>query len=399
MRDIVLVVSALFPPEPVVSASLSIDIVNKLASTHKVVVVSPRPSRPFGLQFKPDTQKQSSFKHIIVDSFTFPKSELLGRLRESYSFGKKTSEYIFRHKDEIKVIYANTWPLFAQYYLIKAAKACNIPVVLHIQDIYPESLTKKLPKLVGKLIYWLALPFDKYVLKHTKAIIGISPDMIAYLKKSRRLYKNRFELVRNWQNDTQFSGTSSKPASNVLSFMYLGSISPSAGVETLIKAFDYAKIDKSQLVIAGNGTDKENCIKLAEETQNRNIYFCEADPENVAELQAQADILLLPLKKGISLTATPSKLTAYMLSGKPIIACVEAESDTAEIIKASESGFVSIPEDYMALSETMTKVAATDKSELTRMGNNARLFAFNNLSRETNLLKLVSIIKEIYEQD
>ena len=236
---------------------------------------------------------------------------------------------------------------------MKAANACNIPVVLHIHDIYPESLIEKLPKCIGRLIHSLILPLDRSILKSANTIICISPNMIAYLKESRSLYKSRFELIRNWQNDDHFSYEHPLANNESLTFMYLGSISPSAGIETLIRAFDYAKIDNSKLIIAGDGADKENCIKLAEEIQNIGISFCGANPNDVAMLQAQADILLLPLKKGLSLTATPSKLTAYMLSGKPIIACVEPESDTARIINTSESGFISLPEDYMHLSNIM----------------------------------------------
>lgn len=398
MKDNILVVSALFPPEPVVSASLSIDIVNTLASTNKVIVISPRPSRPFGIKFNSNNQKKSLYKHIVLDSYIFPASRLLGRLRESFSFGAKTSKYIVEHKDEIKVIYANTWPLFAQYYLIRSAKACGIPVVLHIHDIYPESLTEKLPRQISKFVYYLALPLDKYILRNANIIVGISPNMINYLRESRKLHKSRFELVRNWQNDEIFSKNYPKSDYSTLTYMYLGSISPSAGVQTLIKAFDYAKVNNSTLVIAGNGSDKENCIKLVEEIGNINISFCEVIPEEVAKLQTQADVLLLPLKKGVSLTATPSKLTAYMLSGKPIIACIEPESDAAEIIRTSKSGFISIPDDYISLGELMKKVTLMDKSTLNTMGINAKKFAFNHLSRGANLHKLVSVIKELYDK-
>lgn len=399
MKDTILVVSALFPPEPVVSAYLSNDIVNKLILISKVVVISPRPSRPFGLKFNLDNQIDKIFKHIVLDSYIFPASGLFGRLRESFSFGAKTSRYIIEHKDEIKVIYANTWPLFAQYYLIRTAKACGIPVILHIHDIYPESLMMKLPKLFRKFIYHMVLPLDRYILKNASTIIGISPNMINYLRESRKLHKTRFELVRNWQNDESFSRTYPKAEHSTLIFMYLGSISASASVQTLIRAFNYAKIDKSKLIIAGNGNDKFNCIALVEEIGNINISFHDVNPEEVAEFQTQADVLLLPLKKGISMTATPSKLTAYMLSGKPIIACIESDSDAAGIIQISESGFVTKPEDPISLGEEMRKVAKMDKSVLNNMGVNARIFALNNLSRDANLDKLVALIKELYDKN
>lgn len=399
MKDSILLVSALFPPEPVVSASLSIDIANKLALTNKVVVISPRPSRPYGVKFNSYNHQGANFKHISVDSYVSPASKLIGRLRESFSFGRETSKYIFEHKNEIKLIYANTWPLFAQFFLIRAAKACNIPIILHIQDIYPESLIEKLPKYISNFFYSLCLPIDKYILKNANIIIGISPSMIDYLKQSRNLYKSNFKLIRNWQNDESFSKIYPEASYLPFTFMYIGSISPSAGVQTLIKAFDYAKIDNSRLTIAGNGVDKDECIKLVKKIGNKNISFCNINPEEVAKVQSQANVLLLPLKKGISLTATPSKLTAYMLSGKPIIACVEYESDTAEILTVSKSGFISMPEDYISLGEIMKGVVQMDKLTLNIMGLNAKKYAFENLSREINLNRLVSLIRDSYDRN
>ena len=47
-----LIISAVFPPEPVVSASLSYDIASSLSGTYKTVVLSPIPTRPLGFKFE-----------------------------------------------------------------------------------------------------------------------------------------------------------------------------------------------------------------------------------------------------------------------------------------------------------------------------------------------------------
>ena len=109
----VLIISAVFPPEPVVSAKLSYDLASELSSRYNVKVISPRPSRPFGFKFEPVTEKYT-FKHKVIESYVCPQSSHLGRLRESYSFGKAARRYIIENRDEISVIYLITWPLFAQ---------------------------------------------------------------------------------------------------------------------------------------------------------------------------------------------------------------------------------------------------------------------------------------------
>ena len=49
-------------------------------------------------------------------------------------------------------------------------------------------------------------------------------------------------------------------------------------------------------------------------------------------------------------TALPSKLTAYMFSGKPIIASIDLDSEVSEIIQKNNCGFVVEPENKNKLS-------------------------------------------------
>ena len=87
----------------------------------------------------------------------------------------------------------------------------------------------------------------------------------------------------------------------------------SDNISVLIKSFASANIDNSKLVIAGGGSEKNRCLNLAK-NYTCEIEFIEASLEDVPKIQAKADILLLPLKKGIGKTASPSKLPAYMFS-------------------------------------------------------------------------------------
>jgi glycosyltransferase involved in cell wall biosynthesis len=174
--------------------------------------------------------------------------------------------------------------------------------------------------------------------------------------------------------------------------MYLGSINPSASVVTIINAFGKAKLTQARLIIAGEGSEKAECIKAANMFQEAQIEFVSAPVETVADIQQQADVLLLPLKKGIAMTASPSKLTAYMFSGKPIIACVEEMSDTAVCIQEAKCGWVLKPENEKMLSNLMQDIIKTDRNVLLELGNNSRSYAEANMSRRVNLEKMTSII-------
>jgi len=393
----ILIVSAVFPPEPVVSALITKDIADELVKKHEIVIICPNPTRPIGYDFD-KAQKIYNYEVVNLNSYTCAQSKLFGRLRESYSFGKQCADYIAQNQSHIKCIYINTWPMFAQYFVINAAKKYKIKSIIHIQDIYPESLTNKLPFVVRSFILNMLIPVDKFVLKNATRIIAISSSMIEYLSLKRKVQKSKFELVRNWQDESKFSDFKNIDyIYNEFVFMFVGSISPSAGVLTLINSFDSANLENSKLIIAGNGSDKENCISRARLLKNENIEFVNVNSDKVSELQSKANVLLLPLRKGIANTATPSKLTAYLMSAKPIIATVENESDVANIIKEAACGFVVKPEDEISLIETMKLVRSLDKNILIEKGISGQNYALNHFSKKTNLQKIIHVVESTLE--
>jgi len=394
-KDRILIISAVFPPEPVVSAMLSRDIAEKLSQYYKVTVLCPKPTRPLGYSFPEKFISDSlPYEVIHLPSFTSPESNILNRLRESKSFGKHCSNYIALHKDEILAVYANAWPLFSQKAIVKSTRKYNILSVLHIQDIYPESIAEKLPVFFNWVISLLFLPLDKYILKSASHIIGISHSMISYLSSSRGIPLHKFSMVRNWQNDeafVQFLPYVSKL--NEFVYMYVGSIAPSAGLDNVIRAYQIISDEHTKLIIAGNGAEKNKCVLLARDLNIKSIEFLEIAPEEVPELQSSADVLILPLKKGIAKTATPSKLTAYLLSAKPVIACVEKNTDVAEIITKGQCGMIVEPEEINKLADVMLEARNLPQETLLLMGKRSREFALEELSKEVNISKLISIIE------
>ena len=390
----ILIVSCVFPPEPVVSASLSYDIALKLHQDgNNVVVVSPRPSRPLNYVF-PNEKMQLPFEHQVLESYICPPSKIIGRFRESISFGRATKRYIKQHHVEIDVIYANTWPLFAQYFLAKAARKYNIPYYINVQDVYPEQFKKRVTPIVGKFISSCLLPIDRYVLRNAKGVVAISPSMQKYLVVSRDLDFEKIHVVRNWQDDTIFEECyieilqTEKRSTH---FMFLGSINPTVDLEFVLETFSQVDKYSYKLSIIGNGSSKDSCISKASEL-GVNVLFGAVAPNEVPNKQAEADVLILSLQKGVAKTATPSKLTAYLYSGRPVIACVDTDSDTANIIRDSGCGLVVPSGDTDGLLGAINTMSALSTEEKNQMGKQGLDYARKELSRQKNLQKIIDII-------
>jgi glycosyltransferase involved in cell wall biosynthesis len=387
--------SAVFPPEPVVSAKLSFDIASALSKKNSVTVIAPEPSRPFGFQFIGESLK-FNFEYIQANSFICASSSLTGRFRESYSFGRNSYKYIADNHKDIDVIYANTWPLMAQYLTVKAAKKFNIPIVMHVQDIYPESISQKL-SIASSFVTRILLPIDKYILSNSSKVIAISKKMKEYLAHSRNIDPDKIVVVPNWQDEESFEKVYNQTAlsdERMFTFMYLGNIGPVAGVELLIKSFVLANIKNSRLVIAGSGSMKESLINQAERFKDSIIEFWPVPNGKVPEIQNTATVFILPIKKGSASTSIPSKLPAYMFSAKPIIACVDHDSDTYVAVKEANCGWVIEPENIEMLSATMKEAVSISEEKRSLFGENGRKYALANYSKKNNLQKLVSIITD-----
>lgn len=396
MSKFLLIISAVYPPEPIVSAKLSFDLYSELKDKGKnVKVIHPLPTRPNGFAFADEVLKIED--EITTESYVCPQSSLIGRVRESWSFGKACSKYIKEHHTEISCVYANAWPMFSQKAIVKAAKKYEIPCIIHVQDVYPESLTNKMPAAIGKMVNALILPMDKYILRNCTKVVAISDKMKNYLAETRCISPDKISVVINWQNEMEFldyqEGSNSISEEHPFTFMYMGNIGPVAGVDLLIDAFEEAQLNGARLVIAGSGSMKESLQEKAK--NNQRIEFWDVPNGKVPDIQSKADVMMLPIKRGAASSSIPSKLPAYMFSAKPIIGCVDADSDTANAIKDADCGWVIEPENVEKLAETMKMVAGLENTVLEVKAKKAQEYGLAHFSKKENLSRLVKVIEDI----
>ena len=390
-----LIISAVFNPEPVVSAKLSEDIANALSKEHHVSVIAPCPTRPFGFKLS-ENKENKPYNLINLNSYTCPESNLLGRLRESYSFGRACEKYIKKNHNDIDIIYMNSWPIFAQYLTVKAAYKYNISIITHVQDIYPESLSTKIPTL-GVLFNFIFIGIDKIILRKSTKVIAISEKMKKYLSKSRLISLEKIKVVQNWQNEDAFINYESikKPLEKkIFTFMYMGNVGPVAGIDLLIEGFCKADLKNCQLIIAGSGSKKNELKNMVSSRKIERVNFVDVPDGKVPEIQGSANVMLLPIKKGAASSSIPSKLPAYMFSKKPIIASVDFDCDSARVINEAKAGWVVEPENIDMLIDAMREASITEKSELELKGLNGFDFAMENLSKKNNLSKIVKVLSD-----
>lgn len=399
MKEHVLIISAVFPPEQVTSAFLNYDLAHELAKEHDVTVLRPYPTRPIGATFETTDVKDKTFQTILIDSYTHPESQLIGRFKEAIDFSKKAVDYLKAHHKEIDFVYNDGWQLFGLYIIAKACVKYSIPYIVPIQDIYPESLlTKRVyPGIVKKMIRMALIPFDKYYLKNAHKVRTISDEMADYLSKTRGIGREHFLVVNNWQNDEDFMILPEIAQNEKVVFAYVGSINVHANVDLIIRAFAMANLPDSELRIYGGGNQKERCQSLVKELGLTNVSFGFVSRNEIPKVQAESDVLVIALPTGNGNLCLPSKLTSYMLSGKPVLASVDQDSSTKRILEGYSCGITVAPDNQGMLAKAFVEYWMMSHEKRAEMGKNSREYAISYLTREINLNKVVQAINSILQ--
>ena len=399
----------MFRPEPVVSACMAADLADYLAARGATVtVLCPQPSRPLGADFarylKPGVAlvtREGTVEVVRLPSFAAPRLQLFARFRESYSFGREVCRHLMALGEKPDVLYVNAWPLFGQALIARRARRECIPYVLQVMDIYPESLLNKLPGFLGRLLAPGLTALDSWVANGASYVSVISENMRRTYLGSRGTPAPKVVTVNLWQDERLFAELPSKQAAcarygvpaDRFTFLYLGNIGPVAGVDFLIRAFHAAGLEAAQLVIVGDGSAKNACLDLVRLLSAGNVRFIsDQEVANVPLLQSMADVCLLPMARGTGMSSIPSKLSAYMLSGKPVLATVETGSDTANVILQADCGWIGDSEDLHWLAAKMGEVSALAASALCSLGQNGRQFGLANFSKTNGVSRLGELI-------
>ncbi len=406
----IVIISAVFPPEPIVSAKTSYSLaVGLVHRKHLVSVITNFPNRPAGKIYKgykrslySTENNTAEFRLVRCFSFLSKDSSSLSRMMENISFGLTSSLYLlFCQRPD--AVYSNSWPVFATGLTCLVCNVRQIPLVINVQDMYPESLAIQGRIQQYQWLYRFLFSIDKWIAKHAKEVIVLSKSFAQIYIRTRQVDSEKIHIIPNWVD--QDSVTQMKKGDyrnekgiplDAFVIVYGGNIGKAAGVETIIKAMARLNNNKNIfLVIAGSGSELSTCQKLASNIKNVCIVFHNPwEPEETSKVLAAADVLILPTQGTQSLASVPSKLLSYMLAARPVFAIVLPESDTAQVINDAGCGWVVSPDNVNQLAEKIKELSTTPLNVLEKMGLLGRAYALNNFTTEVSLPKIIEIINK-----
>ncbi|MBB6404752.1 glycosyltransferase involved in cell wall biosynthesis [Arthrobacter sp. AZCC_0090] len=285
------------------------------------------------------------------------------------------------------------------------------PYVLHVQDLWPESVIDSgmvSAGWKGKALHALIGFGLRPIYRGAKHVIVISTGMKDALVE-RGVYASKISVVLNWDGNEKpdFIGISA-PSSNAhmtesappgIHCVYAGNIGQMQDVETIVRAASLVENEfPIRISIYGSGVAESSISSLIQELGLKSVQLMgRVSQDEMAEIYGQADFLLVTLKdRPVFRMTIPSKFQASMAHGVPVITTVQG--DLAEICVDNGVGLVANAEDPGSLADALRKANALDSQARARMSIRAAQYYRDEMSAELALGKVAGLLESASER-
>lgn len=302
-------------------------------------------------QFEKYLARQLQVQNIRFEKKT--KDDLKARYIADLAYYRQACRLMKKNKPDKIFLQSNNTAFFTVFY---AKHILKRPLLYNEQDIFPENAYFAGILSENSAIYKVAHMLQKYAYKNASALSTISEDMKSTIVTRYGIPADKVKVIYNWGHEELKAHSE---AENVFlrkypkkprefRVVYAGNLGKMQNVELVLEA---AALMKDELnitfYIVGEGVNEAQLKEYAKEQSLFNVTFVGMQPpEEVADLYAAADVNVIPLQKGLIYAALPSKTADCLIAGKPIITCVDDESEFAKLVRkyGIENAGTSCPE-------------------------------------------------------
>lgn len=288
------------------------------------------------------------------------------------------------------VVFVIEPPLFCAPAAWMAARLGGARAWLHVQDFEVDAAFD-LGILRSRKLRAAVLAVERWLLRRFDTVSSISERMVDRLA-AKGVDGAKRMLFQNWV-DTE----AIRPLGNVDSFrqelgipegvyilLYSGNMGEKQGLEVLIETARLLSDHRDILfMICGEGASKHKLMEMAGGLAN--VKFLPLQPiDRLNELLNLADVHLLPQRADAEDLVMPSKLTAILASGRPVVATVREGTQIANVVR--DCGIVVNPGDAVGMRDAITDLVK-DADKRANLGKAGRDFALNNWNKDHVLSK------------
>lgn len=345
-------------------------------------------------------------ENVVVKRFGSKKGEGKGLFMRMINYFLLT-RVLFKQalRIETDVYYLYSSPFFLGYIGTKLRK--KAPTIYNAQDLFPETLVHIKGISQNNLLIRYFRKKETDVYQYNTHIVTISNEMKRTIVSNGGDEK-RVSVIYNWADveklhhvnkseNKLFDEFGIERSKFIIS--YAGDLGLFQGWDTILDAasFIQKQYDDILFVFIGSGSYRDKIVETIDKASIDNVKVFPLQPvERLSEVYSIGDIELLPIEKGITKMALPSKCGVIMAVGSPVLAIVDSDSDICRIVEENEIGYSALPGSVEDLTNKITN-AYENRYKLERFGKNAKRFAIENYSRKKQTKKYYDVLQSVIE--
>ena len=373
-----------------------------------VEVITGFPNYPGGKLYKGYriklSQKEMIEGVLVTRVPLFPSHDKskLGRIANYISFAFSSLLYglFFAGRPDVIYVYHPPLTVGVSALIIKLFR--RVPVVLDIQDMWPDTLKATGMISNSRLLGFVSKVCNLIYSAVTK--IAVLSSGFKDLLIDRGVPENKIDIIYNWADEKVLRTTTSETPKELASIegfkiLFAGNVGQAQGLNVILDAAYLLKDDvpKLHFLVLGRGLQLDDLKIRANQMNLNNVHFLPAvGMEKVGGFLGSADALLIHLNSDPLFKITiPGKTQAYMAVGKPIIMGVSG--DASNLVLRADCGVCFEPENSVALAEAAKSLMLLDPADIQRLGENAERFYDEYLSVKVGVDSFVKVFNEVID--
>ena len=403
----VLIVSQYFWPESFGINQVACDLIKKGAN---VEILTGMPNYPKGVFYenyggwRTKTEVWNDITIHRLPIWARGHKGRLGLIANYLSFvfsGIFLGPFLLRKKKYDVIFVYGVSPIFQCLPAAWISKIKNIPVVLWVQDLWPESVSAT-GHIKSKKMQMLLEFGVKFCYKTVDMILVQSYGFFGSVKKlskGKEIHYLPNSVDKSFYQPESYEVKTIASMKNGFSILFAGNIGSAQAMNVIVGAAEKLRfISDVTFVIMGDGSRLAWLEREVEKLGLDNIRYEGSFPiSEMPQIMRQASALLVTLAdEPIFALTVPNKIQAYLAVGRPIIASLNGEG--ADLVEKAEAGFTAPAEDVNALVEVILKMSKLSKSKLDEMGENGRKYFRENFDSSTLTESLINYLRAAIRQ-
>ncbi|MEQ1917193.1 MAG: glycosyltransferase family 4 protein [Gallionella sp.] len=302
---------------------------------------------------------------------------------------------------DVIFVYAPS-PILKAIPAIFLGKLKGCPVVLWVQDLWPESLSAT-GHVKNRVVLKLVEQVVGFIYRHVDLLLVQSRSFVAPVRALAAdtpilYYPNSVDesfAVPAKQSPPSIEGLEAE-----FTVMFAGNIGNAQAVAVIVAAAELLKEHKDiAFVVLGEGSRWVWMKEQKQERQLHNLYLPGRYPVDTmpAFMQSASALLVTLADQEIFKATIPSKVQAYLAAGRPVIACLNGEG--AELVVEAGAGLAVPAEDAQALAGAVLRLFQLPTAERDLMGERGRLYYRQHFAHDRLVDELIGHLKSVSKRE